>query len=110
MTWDLAEAGVWSELEVNVGVICSCLPVLAPLLSRNLLKKLGLSAHSSSGRKGNHSLTDSFNIRRLRQRHDGSADAEEPFARDGSGQPNSISHTTDIYVEERPMDGREMAA
>ncbi|KAF2661266.1 hypothetical protein K491DRAFT_753910 [Lophiostoma macrostomum CBS 122681] len=35
VTWDHADALIWSTLETAVGVICACVPVLRPLLPRS---------------------------------------------------------------------------
>ena len=35
VTWDHADALIWSTLETAVGVICACIPVLGPLLPRS---------------------------------------------------------------------------
>ena len=33
-TYDNAPAATWSSVEINVGIICSCLPCLRPLVAR----------------------------------------------------------------------------
>lgn len=40
-TWDFLEVGVWSHVEINVGVICVCLPSLRLLLVRLFPNILG---------------------------------------------------------------------
>jgi hypothetical protein len=35
-TYDNPPAATWSSVEINVGIICSCLPLLRPLLTRFL--------------------------------------------------------------------------
>ena len=50
---------MWSAIEVNVGIICACIPTLKPLVlrisphlllgKRDLTEKAGISAQSSSG-------------------------------------------------------------
>jgi hypothetical protein len=35
-TYDNPAAATWSSVEINVGIICSCLPLLRPLLNRFL--------------------------------------------------------------------------
>jgi hypothetical protein len=35
-TYDNPPAATWSSIEINVGIICSCLPLLRPLLTRFL--------------------------------------------------------------------------
>jgi hypothetical protein len=33
-TWDNEAAATWSILELNMGIVCSCLPTLRPLVTR----------------------------------------------------------------------------
>jgi fucose permease len=56
---------LWSAVEVNVGIICACIPTLRPLIKR-LIPEMGSDhAHSSSGdKKGS---PDSRNHNELRQ-------------------------------------------
>jgi uncharacterized membrane protein YgcG len=48
-TYDFVEVGIWSGLELYVGIICACLPHLHSLF-KPVYKKLGLSS-SDSGRR-----------------------------------------------------------
>ncbi|KAM0420462.1 hypothetical protein ACHAPT_011754 [Fusarium lateritium] len=53
-----AEAGVWSLVELNIGIVCNNMMRLKPLLNRylpTLLTKLGLSTGKSSKRNGDNS-------------------------------------------------------
>jgi hypothetical protein len=34
LTWDNAEAAIWTIIEVSTGIICACLPTIKPLVSR----------------------------------------------------------------------------
>ncbi|GJN73914.1 hypothetical protein PLICBS_007997 [Purpureocillium lilacinum] len=43
-TWDFFEAGVWSTVEINVGIICICMPSLRLLLVRLFPGLRGMSA------------------------------------------------------------------
>lgn len=49
ITYANATALVWSAIEVNLAVICSCLPVLAPLLPPWMREKLTGSSGYSGG-------------------------------------------------------------
>ncbi len=54
LTWDNFEAGMWSTIEVNVGIICICMPTLRLVLVR-LFPALATSSNgyqqSSAGQK-----------------------------------------------------------
>jgi hypothetical protein len=36
VTWANVQGGLWSSVEVSVGIICACLPTLAPLVSKSV--------------------------------------------------------------------------
>lgn len=52
MTWDNGPAAYWSSVEVNVGIICACLPTLKAFMSRFFPKLLGVNSSSNNGGVG----------------------------------------------------------
>ncbi|KAF2036556.1 hypothetical protein EK21DRAFT_83513 [Setomelanomma holmii] len=48
-TYDNPPAATWSSVETNVGIICSCLPLLRPLLTRILPGVFTSQARSATG-------------------------------------------------------------
>ncbi|KAJ4352940.1 hypothetical protein N0V95_003793 [Ascochyta clinopodiicola] len=54
ITWDYFEAGYWSLLEIDVSIICGCMPALRLLISR-MWPKIKLTFHSSKGNSENSS-------------------------------------------------------
>jgi hypothetical protein len=48
ITWDYVEAGYWSLIEVDVSIICGCMPAHRMLIAR-LIPKIKLTFHSSKG-------------------------------------------------------------
>ncbi|KAF4635577.1 hypothetical protein G7Y89_g2516 [Cudoniella acicularis] len=54
-TWDDLPVGVWSTVEINVGIICVCMPNLRVLLVRAFPKFLGSSNNSKHYLKNSHS-------------------------------------------------------
>ncbi|ODA81309.1 hypothetical protein RJ55_04274 [Drechmeria coniospora] len=54
LTWDFFDVGVWSTVEINVGIICVCMPTLRLLLVRLFPRLLGTTQRTyekySSGR------------------------------------------------------------
>ena len=53
---------IWSNLELNIGILCSCLPTLKALVSRSFPRALGSSYHRDSSRghqrRGRANLAD----------------------------------------------------
>lgn len=48
ITWDNANTAIWSAVEVNVGVICACLPTLKPLFIRVFPSLMTTITHTSN--------------------------------------------------------------
>jgi len=48
VTWDNGPAAYWSSVELNVGIICACMPTMKAFLTRFFPKLMG----NSSGRNG----------------------------------------------------------
>lgn len=42
-SWDLFDVSVWSTLEINIGIVCVCMPTLRVLLSHLFPKLLSLT-------------------------------------------------------------------
>ncbi|PYH89193.1 hypothetical protein BO71DRAFT_390114 [Aspergillus ellipticus CBS 707.79] len=57
LTWYKVTLAKWAMVEINVGIICACLPVLRPLLLQVFPQLLG-SSKASSGAKGNRGGSD----------------------------------------------------
>ena len=47
-TWDNVGAATWSSIELNIGIICACLPTLKPVVN-HLFPKLLLSKKRTTG-------------------------------------------------------------
>jgi hypothetical protein len=47
-TWDNLPVSQWSTIEINIGIICACMPSLRVLLVRLFPKLLGTTQHSKS--------------------------------------------------------------
>ncbi|KAF2654178.1 hypothetical protein K491DRAFT_601347 [Lophiostoma macrostomum CBS 122681] len=46
-TWDQWAVNVWSTVEINVGIICACMPAIRVLLVRLFPRVLGTTAHTN---------------------------------------------------------------
>ncbi|OAA39426.1 CFEM domain protein [Metarhizium rileyi] len=58
-TWDLWHTAWWSTLEINVGLICACLPTIRLILVRVWPRVFGSTVNSTSARSktsGRHSI------------------------------------------------------
>ncbi|OAQ69796.1 hypothetical protein VFPPC_15487 [Pochonia chlamydosporia 170] len=50
VTWDFTEGMLWTGIEVNAGIVCACLPSLAPMVNFFIYKTVsGSSLHHTSG-------------------------------------------------------------
>lgn len=47
-TWDQTDAANWSTIEINVGIICACMPALRLILVRIFPRALGSTQHASN--------------------------------------------------------------
>lgn len=52
-TWDFVEITKWSNIEMDVGIICACMPSLRLLLGRFIPKILGISRDRSARLESN---------------------------------------------------------
>ncbi|KAI5779910.1 hypothetical protein DFH27DRAFT_520180 [Peziza echinospora] len=65
--WDSTQLTVWSVGEINVGIVCACMPALKPLVKRFLEKTgftTGSRGHKSSG-SGAHNASNSHRLSNL---------------------------------------------
>lgn len=58
-TWEFFDVALWSDIEINVGLMCTCMPSLRLLLVRLFPKVLGTTQryyakYSNSGNKSAH--------------------------------------------------------
>lgn len=51
-TWDLTSVGLWSVVEIYVGIMCACLPATRSFLFKVLPRWLGYTVTDSSGPSG----------------------------------------------------------
>ena len=52
-SWDSVPATYWTVVELNIGIVCACLPTLRPLL-RHVFPSLAHQSENSSGAKDSH--------------------------------------------------------
>lgn len=62
-TWDNWDVANWSTIEINVGIMCACMPVLRLILVRLFPRLLGSTAAQYYGRYGKNSSHNNNNNR-----------------------------------------------
>lgn len=98
VTWNYLPPIIWSSVEICVGMICACLPVMAPLIPNLFGGQHGpKESHDSSGvRLSNTSrVANDFANQKFDRLEDDTADLV-PVRHD----PISIRQTTDIEIHE----------
>ncbi|KAK8224540.1 major facilitator superfamily domain-containing protein [Phyllosticta capitalensis] len=67
-SWYISFSFMWSAIEVNVGIMCGCVPALKPLVSRfvpRILRDAGDTVHSLTHRRETFTNVDMANAQRL---------------------------------------------
>ncbi|KAK1984978.1 CFEM domain-containing protein [Colletotrichum cereale] len=102
-TWDQFGVAMWSTVEINVGIICACMPSIRVILVRLFPKILGTTRtgasqaakyymHSSSNaRSRNRTLGNEAKIRTL--------DRESGASSTGGNSPKGIMYTKEYAVD-----------
>ncbi|KAH3919270.1 hypothetical protein HBI56_101940 [Parastagonospora nodorum] len=107
-TYDNPPAATWSSVEINVGIICSCLPLLRPILTRfmpgamssktrskNAGPRQYATIRSTRSRKAT-TLTDDDSLEMTKQSHD-VAEREIQVVTDISVQVEGVSSGTSVW-------------
>ncbi|KAJ4345497.1 uncharacterized protein N0V89_011629 [Didymosphaeria variabile] len=97
-TWDQADASNWSTIEINVGIICACMPALRLILVRIFPRALGSTQYASNQYYAKYG-TNRSGV--LRSGHNASASGtrmghDDEFA--GKNAANAITYTTTFEV------------
>ncbi|KAI1391069.1 uncharacterized protein F4822DRAFT_171479 [Hypoxylon trugodes] len=94
------ELGLWSGVELNVAIICSCLPTLRPMLARMFPKLLGGTLRSASSWYGSSAGTRSTRrSRRTTNDGNGSYRMRELPSSDSDGAYMKPAHMIDVDME-----------
>jgi hypothetical protein len=65
ITWDYNDAAWWSTVELDVGIVCACLPSLRSLFISMGVKVLGSTKGDSKGSSGSHGSSKNSTSRGL---------------------------------------------
>ncbi|KAL9110641.1 MAG: hypothetical protein Q9227_004818 [Pyrenula ochraceoflavens] len=103
-TWDAAIALLWSNIELNVAILCTCIPTLAPLLPRSWGERaqhnsIRLRNTSNFGSGGDGSLDY---VRRGRKGNVWEDDGDELVGT--AALYGGIMRTTDVSIQIKPDD------
>lgn len=97
-TWDFFDVGIWSTVEINVGIICVCMPSLRLLLVR-VFPRLSPSAHRyyvhGDGKPGAYGRAAA----RQQPRQTGTTSRVERSHPGPPVNPNQISYQTSYEIE-----------
>ncbi|KAL6159828.1 hypothetical protein ACJBU6_02247 [Exserohilum turcicum] len=103
-TWDQTSVLNWSNLEINIGIICACLPALRIILVRMFPKIMGTTKATEQPYYGTGSQS-------YASRHVGSASASRPeksFASASRGNPAAITYTKTFEVRHTESDEQSL--
>ena len=103
-TWDDATALVWSTVEADVGVLCACIPIMAPLLpqrwlGRNGQSKLHDADYADSGAYGNKGST-AMALSHIRRKESSRFTWQDDEHKLVEQDPMTIRRTTESTVHE----------
>ncbi|WQF87081.1 Putative extracellular membrane protein, CFEM [Colletotrichum destructivum] len=102
-TWDQFDVALWSTVEINVGIICACMPSIRVILVGFFPKLLGTTRHGTSnaaryyiqssgnGRSRNRTLGNEAKIRTV--------DRDSASSSAGEGGPTGIIYTKEYTVD-----------
>lgn len=108
-TYDNPPAATWSSVETNVGIICACLPLLRPLLTKYLPRAFP-SRHRSQYSRPNRATTygSRGGSKALRTKDDYVLDVTKR-SRDSDEDGRDIQVVTDIRVQVEEGDGGRLS-
>lgn len=98
-SWYAAFSFMWSAIEVNVGIMCACVPGLKPLVSRFLPQML---RDASDPVSRDNSFSDGNEVKRMQE------EQRVPSVEAGDVQRRDFSVTQEPAAKEEAEEGREM--
>ncbi|USP81674.1 hypothetical protein yc1106_08948 [Curvularia clavata] len=107
-TYDNPPAATWSSVETNVGIICACLPLLRPLLTKYFPRAFP-SRHRSNYSRPNYAATfgSKGGSKALRSKQGYALDVTKR-SRDSTEDGRDIQVVTDIHVQVEGAEGVQM--
>ena len=112
VTWDFAPSIIWSTIELCVGIMCSCLPVIAPLVRLVFGKVVGLSRGIKAKLANTHPSSimlsrPSHRDRNFSRLEDNAANLHQGRSNEGVTDGNAVQLkniyiSDDIDIDSRP--------
>jgi hypothetical protein len=93
-TWDQADVIHWSNIEINVGIICACMPSLRVILVRMFPKILGSTKEA----------THNYAKYGSRSGMGGASAVRSGLGKSGSKDPHTITYTKTFAVQHGDSD------
>ncbi|XWW97979.1 hypothetical protein V2A60_005975 [Cordyceps javanica] len=107
-TWEFLDVALWSDIEINVGLMCTCMPSLRLLLVRLFPKILGTTQRYYA--KYSHSGNKSGHDREQRRFGTVSTSRAEPDVFQGRHELNQISYQKTYTVNYGELDEAELVS
>lgn len=95
VTWTQCSAAVWSNLELNLGILCNCLALLKPFMRRHMpyLAGSGSGSGPTGGKQGGSAESDSSFARRSRKPWDRMVGGKHSYQLHSVGKPgDEVAH------------------
>jgi hypothetical protein len=96
-TWDQWDVSNWSTIELNVGIMCACMPAMRVLLVRLFPKILGTSTNNSYHAKYGNNRSEDLGKSGLGK-----------SKKEGTGNASVINYTTTFEVQHGDNDEEEL--
>ncbi|OAG04340.1 uncharacterized protein CC84DRAFT_1120685, partial [Paraphaeosphaeria sporulosa] len=103
-TYDNAPAATWSSVEANVGIICSCLPLMRPLATRWLPGVFSSNKRSIPTGARPYATIGTSRTKRNTTRNEYALDSR-PHSRQSDADIREIVVTTDVRVQVEDDEG-----
>ncbi|KAL3961040.1 hypothetical protein ACCO45_006157 [Purpureocillium lilacinum] len=107
-TWDFFDVGIWSTVEINVGIMCACMPSLRLLLVRLFPKLLGTTQRYYARYSSNAHRTTTTRRQSRPFRTTGAVSHVERSQHRPEVKSNAITMQTTYTVEYGDKDNDEM--
>lgn len=104
-TWEFADAGMWSAIEVYTAIMCACLPAARAFFTRTAPKWLGIS-YATTSRSGAKTPSSNHDVIRNRGRPPKLPNVAHATTMAMSFQNRSTFTELDDYGIELPIQGR----
>jgi hypothetical protein len=96
-TWDQYDVGKWSTIEINVGIMCACMPAIRVILVRLFPKVLGNTTKSNTNQQ--------YSLKCATAGQYGGGSRAATTRSTGDMEPRSITYTKTFEVQREGREG-----